>query len=66
MTAVSTETPSSASKAQDGRHAERSMRELQREQGADWLGHDHAQGDRQREFEVAIEREQDHEDQADC
>ena len=40
------------------------MRELERDQRADWFSHDHAQRDGHRELEVAVEREQDHEDQA--
>src|ERR1700674_741706 len=50
-------------KPQDRRHAERRMRELQRHQCADWLGHDHAQSDSHGELKVSIQREQNHENQ---
>src|ERR1700722_10074376 len=42
------------------------MSELQRDQGAHWLCHDHAQGDSDGEFEISVESEQDHENQDDC
>jgi hypothetical protein len=39
------------------------VRELERQQRADRLGHDHADHHGDRELEIAVEREQDHEDQ---
>ena len=63
MTAVSTETPSNASKTQDRRNAEGSVRELQRNQRAHRFGHDYTQSNRDREFEVSVEGKQDHENQ---
>ncbi len=63
MTAVSTETPISASSPSTRGDAERRMRELQRDQRAHRLGHNHAESDRDRKLEIAVEREKDHENQ---
>ncbi len=65
MTAVSTETPSNANRPEDGRNAERSVREFQRHQRAHRFGHDDSEGDGDRELEISIERKQDHENQHD-
>ena len=62
MTAVSTETPISASSAQRRRGAERRIGQLQRQQRAHRNRQDHAQHNDDRELEVVVEREQDHED----
>jgi hypothetical protein len=39
------------------------VRQLQRDQRADWLGEDNAKSDGDRKFKIAVEREKNHEDQ---
>ena len=51
--------------SQNRRNAERSMRELQCYERAHGFGHNDAQGNRDWELEVSIQREQDHEDNHD-
>src|SRR5579862_5506736 len=46
-----------------GRNAEGRVREFQRDQRADRLGHYHSQRDRHREFEIAVQREQNQKNQ---
>ena len=61
MTAVSTETPINASKPSADETLNGVWVELERDQGAYRLGQDDAEGDGHRKFEIAIKREQDHE-----
>ncbi len=49
--------------AEDAGDAERRVRELEGDERADGLGENHAEGDGDGEFEIAVERKQDHEDQ---
>ena len=51
--------------AEPRRHAEVRAGELERQQAADRHRHEHAEHDDQRELQVAVEREQDQEDQQD-
>src|SRR5580692_149172 len=50
-------------KAEGAGYAERRVRELQRDQSADRFGEYNAEGDSSRKLEIAVEREEDHEDQ---
>src|SRR5271155_3553346 len=49
-----------------GRNTEGRVRKFQRDERAHRLRHDHTQRDSHREFEIAIERKEDHENQQHC
>ena len=55
--------PKQRQKTQNGGNAEGSVSELERNQRSHRLRHDHSQGNGDREFEIAVERKQDHENQ---